>query len=74
MKSQKRKVSVDTVLNYIRYSCDALLFEKVVRFDLNGKHLLATHEKYYMADVGLRFATFGYTPQSISAQLENIVF
>lgn len=74
MKSQKRKVSVDTVLNYIRYSCDALLFEKVVRFDLNGKRLLETYEKYYMADVGLRFATVGYTPQSISAQLENIVF
>ena len=74
MKSQKRKVSVDTVLNYIRYSCDALLFEKVVRFDLNGKRLLETYEKYYMADVGLRFATLGYTPKSISAQLENIVF
>jgi predicted AAA+ superfamily ATPase len=74
MKSQKRKVSVDTVLNYIRFSCDALLFEKTARYDLNGKRLLETYEKYYMADIGLRFATLGYTPQSISAQLENIVF
>lgn len=74
MKSQKRKVSVDTVLNYIRFSCDALLFEKVARFDLKGKRLLETYEKYYMSDIGLRFATLGYTPQSISAQLENIIY
>lgn len=74
MKSQKRKVSVDTVLNYIRFSFDALLFEKVARFDLKGKRLLETYEKYYMSDIGLRFATLGYTPQSISAQLENIIY
>ncbi len=74
MKSQLRKVSVDTVLNYIRFSCDAMLFEKVERYDLKGKRSLDTLEKYYMSDVGLRFATLGYTPQAISAQLENIVY
>lgn len=74
MKSQKRKVSVDTVLNYIRFNCDALLFEKVERYDLKGKRLLETYEKYYMSDIGLRFATLGYTSDSISAQLENIVY
>ncbi len=74
MKSQKRKVSVDTVLNYIRFSCDAMLFEKVDRYDVKGKRLLETHEKYYMSDIGLRFATLGYTPQAISSQLENIVY
>jgi predicted AAA+ superfamily ATPase len=74
MKSQKRKASVDTVLNYIRFSCDALLFEKVERYDVKGKRLLETNEKYYMSDIGLRFATLGYTPQSISSQLENIVY
>lgn len=74
MKSQKRKVSVDTVLNYIRFSCDAMLFEKVDRYDVAGKRLLETHEKYYMSDIGLRFATLGFTPQSISSQLENIIY
>jgi predicted AAA+ superfamily ATPase len=74
MKSQKRKISVDTILNYIRYSCDAMLFEKVDRYDVRGKRLLETHEKYYMSDIGLRFATLGFTPQSISSQLENIVY
>ena len=74
MKSQNRKVSVDTVLNYIRFNCDALLFEKVERYDLKGKRLLETYEKYYMSDIGLRFATLGYTPESVSSQLENIVY
>lgn len=74
LKSQKRKVSVDTVLNYIRFSCDAMLFEKVARYDIKGKRILETYEKYYMSDIGLRFATLGYTPQAISAQLENIVY
>jgi predicted AAA+ superfamily ATPase len=73
MKSQQRKVSVDTVLNYIQYSCDALIFEKINRFDVKGKRLLETFEKYYMADIGFRFAKLGYTPQAISGQLENIV-
>lgn len=73
MKSQQRKVSVDTVLNYIQYSCDALIFEKINRFDVKGKRLLETFEKYYMADIGFRFAKFGYTPQAISGQLENIL-
>lgn len=45
MKSQKRKVSVDTVLNCIRFSCDAMLFEKVDRYAVKGKRLLETQEK-----------------------------
>ena len=41
---------------------------------MKGQRLLETYEKYYMSDIGLRFATLGYTPESISAQLENIVY
>lgn len=73
MKSQKRKVSVDTVLNYIHYSCDAMIFEKVKRYDIKRKRLLETSEKYYLADIGFKYATVGYTPQAISGQLENVV-
>lgn len=74
MKSQKRGVSVDTVLNYIRYSCDAMVFDQVKRYDVQGKRLLETNEKYYLGDIGFRYATLGYTPEAISGQLENIVF
>lgn len=74
MKSQQRKISVDTVLNYIHFCCDAHIFEKVKRYDIKGKRLLETHEKYYMGDVGFKYATVGYRPQDISGQLENIVY
>jgi len=73
MKSQQRKISVDTVLNYIYYSCNAMVFEKVKRYDIKGKRHLETHEKYFLSDIGFRYATIGYTPQAISGQLENII-
>jgi uncharacterized protein len=74
MKSQRRQVSVDTVLNYIHYSCNAMIFEQVKRYDVKSKRMLETAEKYYMGDIGFRYATQGFTPDAISGQLENIVF
>lgn len=73
MKSQHRAVSVDTVLNYLHYCCNAMIMEQIRRFDIKGRRILETHEKYYMADVGFRYATIGYTPEALSGQLENIV-
>ena len=58
-KSERRSVSVDTVLNYIKYCCDAYLFYQVKREDLQGKQILATNEKYYIADHGIREAVYG---------------
>ncbi|MFW5852026.1 MAG: ATP-binding protein [Bacteroidota bacterium] len=74
MKSQKRSVSVDTVLHYLHICCNAHIFDKVQRYDIKGKRILETHEKYYMGDVGFKFATVGYKPQDISGQLENLVY
>ena len=51
-----------------------MILEQVRRFDVKGRRILETHEKYYMADIGFRYATVGYTPEAISGQLENIVF
>lgn len=73
VKSQNRKVSVDTVQSYIQYAMNAMLLQKVRRYDLQGKRLLETLEKYYLNDVGFRHATTGYTPAAISGQLENVV-
>lgn len=73
VKSQNRKVSVDTVLNYIQHAMDALLIHKVKRYNIQGKKLLETYDKYFMSDIGLRYATRGYSPEMISGQLENIV-
>ena len=73
-KSEQRSVSPETVLNYIRYCCDAYLFYQVNRQDLQGKQILATSEKYYIADHGIREAVFGGNMRDINLVLENIVF
>lgn len=73
-KSEQRSVSPETVLNYIRYCCDAYLFYRVKRQNLQGKQILATSEKYYIADHGIREAVFGGNMRDINLVLENIVF
>ena len=74
LKSEHRTVAPETILNYIKYCCDAYLFYQVKRQDLQGKQLLATNEKYYIADHGIREAVFGGNMRDINLILENIVF
>ena len=74
LKSERRTVAPETILNYIKYCCDAYLFYQVKRQDLQGKQLLATNEKYYIADHGIREAVFGGNMRDINLILENIVF
>ena len=73
-KSQNRNVSTDTVLNYLHYAMGALLIHQVKRFDLIGKKVLETYEKYYMCDTGLIYSMIGNSPDLISGQLENVVY
>ena len=73
-KNEHRTVSTDTVLNYIKYCCDAYLFYQVKREDLQGKQILASNEKYYIADHGIREAVYGGNLQDINLTLENIVY
>lgn len=73
-KSEKRNVAPDTILNYIKYCCDAYLFYQVKREDLQGKQILASNEKYYIADHGIRESVFGGNMKDINLTLENIVY
>ena len=73
-KSQNRAVAVETVLNYLKYCTDAFLFYQVKRQDLQGKQILATNEKYYIADHGIREAVYGGNTRDINLVLENIVY
>jgi predicted AAA+ superfamily ATPase len=73
VKSQNRKISSDTVQNYINFTLNALLIQQIRRYDINGKRILETHEKYFISDLGLRYAMIGYTPSMISGILENVV-
>ena len=74
LKSEQRTVAPETILNYIRYCCDAYLFYQVKREDLQGKQILASNEKYYIADHGIREAVFGGNMKEINLTLENIVY
>ena len=72
-KSEHRTVAAETVMNYIRYCCDAFLFYQIRRENIKGKQLLASNEKYYIADHGIREAVFGGNMRDINLILENIV-
>lgn len=61
-------------MNYIKYCCEAYLFYQVKREDLQGKQILASNEKYYIADHGIREAVFGGNMRDMNLILENIVF
>lgn len=72
-KSENRKISHDTILNYLKFCSDAFLFYKINRYDLEGKKIVTVNEKYYCADHGLREALLGKNIQNIDQVLENIV-
>lgn len=74
LKNEQRTVAPETILNYIKYCCDAYLFYQVKREDIQGKQILATNEKYYIADHGIREAVFGGNMREINLTLENIIY
>ena len=73
-KNEQRTASAETILNYIKYCIDAYLCYQVKRQDLQGKQILASNEKYYIADHGIREAVFGGNARDINLILENIVY
>lgn len=74
LKNEGRRVSPETVLNYLKACSDAFLFYQVRRQDLQGKKILTVNEKYYVADHGIREAVIGGNMRDIKLVLENIVF
>ena len=66
-------MAVDTIQNYIRYCTDALLVEKIQRFDIKGRKILETFEKYFFNDVGMKNALTGFSPEFLPGILENII-
>lgn len=72
--SENRKVSVDTILNYLNFCQAAYLLKKVPHYDGVGKRLLTVEEKYYVTDHGFRQAVGFSNVASIERILENIVY
>jgi len=74
LKSQNRRLSVETIYNYLDALESAFLIHKVSRWDIKGKRVLETLEKYYFEDFGVKNAVLGYSEDSVSGLLENVVY
>lgn len=73
-KSEQRKIDNETVYSYLEKLQKAYILHKCSRYDLQGKNILKTQEKFYLADVSLRYSELGYTVDSVASSLENIVY
>jgi predicted AAA+ superfamily ATPase len=73
-KSQKTKITVDTVLDYLHYLEQAFFVYKAKRYDIKGKRHLELHEKYYLCDLGLRHSLLGFQNAAIAGVLENVIY
>ncbi len=72
-KSQQRKVDINTIYNYLKALESAFILHRLNRFDVKGKEILKTQEKYYAADTALLYSVMGYKDRIIAGVLENIV-
>jgi predicted AAA+ superfamily ATPase len=74
MTSAGRKISVHTVESYLTALTDSFILYQIGRYDVKGKQYLKTGNKYYVADIGLRYALLGTKKADMGHILENIVF
>ncbi len=74
LKSEHRKIDNETVYSYLEKLEKAYLLHRCFRYDLRGKEILKTQEKFYLADTALRYSVLGYHPDSVASSLENVVY
>jgi uncharacterized protein len=72
-KSQQRKIDLNTVYNYLSALESAFIIDRIPRYDLVGKEILKTYEKYFTGDQAIIYSVMGYKDRMISGVLENIV-
>lgn len=74
LKNDKVNTTVDTVMNYVEYITSSSIFSKVNRYDIRGKNVMATLEKYYVTDLVLLNLKKSPIEKKIGGRLENIVY
>ena len=74
LKSEHRKIDNETVYSYLEKLEKAYLLHRCSRYDLQGKEILKTQEKFYLADTSLRYSVIGYDQDSVASSLENVVY
>ncbi|MCF0190848.1 MAG: ATP-binding protein [Marinilabiliaceae bacterium] len=74
MKQENVNITSNVVISYLSFLCNAYILNEVPRFDIHGKRLLETNEKYYFEDIGLRNAVCRPGGQDIEKRIENIIY
>ena len=74
LKSENRSLSVETIYNYLKWLSEAFIIYPCKRYDLQGKSVLKTQEKYYLSDISIKYSQMGFDRKMLSAIFENIVF
>lgn len=74
LRNERINTSVDTVMNYVEYITTSSIFNKVNRYDIRGKNVMATLEKYYLTDLGMLTLKRSPIEKKIGGRLENIVY
>ncbi len=74
LKSENRSLSVETIYNYLKWLIEAFIIYPCKRYDLQGKAVLKTQEKYYLSDISFKYSQMGFDRKMLSAVFENIVF
>ena len=75
MKSQGDSVTSTVIINYTKFLCDAYLLHKVNRYDIHGKKLFESNDKFYFEDNGLRNTLAGGSREGdIEKVIENIIY
>ena len=74
LKAEHRSLDNETVYSYLEKLEKAYLLHRCSRYDLQGKELLKTQEKFYLADTSLRYSVLGYNVDTVAASLENVVY
>ena len=74
LKAERRALDNETVYNYLQKLEGAYLLHRCSRYDLRGKEILKTQEKFYLADTSLRYSVLGYQADTYASSLENIVY
>ena len=74
LKSENRKLDNETVYGYLEKLEKAYLLHRCSRYDLQGKEILKTQEKFYLADTSLRYSVLGYNSDTVASSLENVVY
>ena len=74
LKAEHRALDNETVYSYLEKLEKAYLLHRCPRYDLQGKEILKTQEKFYLADTSLRYSVLGYNADSDATSLENVVY